>query len=121
MAVKRPPNGQWWHKAPALCIRAQLGRPSYARMDKPEAYPTKACPSCTLRFARDGHFDPADGFGIAKAATVAVGRNNLHASTPDLLHYSQRALPRAVQPFLGRQQAIHPLIVAPAGVFDTAF
>src|ERR1035437_2807531 len=63
-----------WHKAPALCIRAQLGRPScariwslaisrglrrmggacfslpsersspspsYARMDKPEAYPTK--------------------------------------------------------------------------------
>ena len=29
-----------WHKAPVLCIRAQLGRPSFARMDKPEAYPT---------------------------------------------------------------------------------
>src|ERR1035441_10099307 len=32
---------QQWHKAPALCIRAQLGRPSCARMDKPESYPTK--------------------------------------------------------------------------------
>src|ERR1035441_9082094 len=30
-----------WHKAPALCIRAKLGRPSFARMDKPEAYPTR--------------------------------------------------------------------------------
>ena len=32
----------WWHQAPALCIRAQLGRPSFARMDKPEANPTVA-------------------------------------------------------------------------------
>src|SRR5271157_3891060 len=31
---------EWWHKAPALCIRAQLGRPSCARMHKPEAYAT---------------------------------------------------------------------------------
>jgi hypothetical protein len=29
-----------WHKAPALCIRAKLGRPCFARLDKPEAYPT---------------------------------------------------------------------------------
>src|ERR1035437_4481042 len=117
----RAPNVQWWHKAPALCIRSQLGRPSCARMDKPEAYPTKGCPSCTLRFGRGGgHFDPADVSGIAEAATVAIGRNDLHAAAADLLHDPQGSLPRAFQPLLGQQQPIHPLIVAPAGVFDTA-
>src|ERR1035441_9342761 len=116
----RAPNVQWWHKAPALCIRAQLGRPSCARMDKPEAYPTSR--SCSLRSGPGaGHFDPADVSGIAEAATVAVGRNDLHAAAADLLHDPQGSLPRAFQPFPGQQQTIHPLIVAPAGVFDTAF
>src|ERR1035441_9937523 len=32
----------WWHQAPALCIRAQLGRPRLPQMDKPEANPTVA-------------------------------------------------------------------------------
>src|SRR5450759_717453 len=32
----------WWHKVPALGIRAQLGHSSFARMDKAEPYPTLA-------------------------------------------------------------------------------
>ena len=43
-----------WHKATALCIRAQLGRPSSARMDKPEAYPT-------------GHDERSGPFGAQRA------------------------------------------------------
>src|ERR1039457_3870201 len=42
MPLMRAPK---WHKAPALCIRAELGRPSSARMDKPEAYPTERNPA----------------------------------------------------------------------------
>src|ERR1035441_977303 len=46
--------------------------------------------SCALRFGHaGGHFDPAYVLGIAEAATIAIGGHDLHASTPDLLHYAQ--------------------------------
>src|ERR1019366_1889517 len=52
----------WWHKAPALCIRAKLGRPSFARMDKPEAYPTRlavaVCLLLSSTFLLRGELEP---------------------------------------------------------------
>ena len=49
-----------WHMAPALCIRAQLERPSCARMHKPEAYATKLASVILLSLLAAGLLIPAE-------------------------------------------------------------
>ena len=66
-----------------------------------------------LRFRRHAtHFDPANVLRIAEAATVAVGRNDLHATAADFLHHTQGARTRDLQPVFGQRETIHRLIGA---------
>ena len=77
-----------WHKAPASCIRARLGRPSFARMDKPKAYPTRwaGASIILLSLAAAGLLIPAEAPYSGPVFTDVTAQAGIH-----FVHNSGRA------------------------------
>ena len=77
-----------WHKAPALCIRAKLGRPSFARVHTPTAYPTRwaGASIILLSLAAAGLLIPAEAPYSGPVFTDVTAQAGIH-----FVHNSGRA------------------------------